>query len=370
VKRIYLAFVLTGVATTMLGPLMPGFELRWGLDDARAGLLFAAQFLASVGLSAAAPALGKWLGYRRAVAIGLALVAAGTAGCMTPSWPLALGAVALYGCGLGVAVTGSNLAIAAVSGGRSARGLLWLNMCWSIGAVAAPALVAKLGPAFLPAVAAGFAALALTVGVRGANPRFAPASPGGEPAGLPHFRFALVLFLYVGVETAVSGWVSTYASRSAAAAGLWAVLPAIFWSAILAGRAASPLALNRLPPRTLAPVGLGLAMLGAGALLSGAGAGAMVAGSILAGFGMAPVFPVVVAEYADLSGGAVSGLVFSAAGLGGAAIPALVGAVSTASGSLRVGLASAVMWIPAILAVHAGLGAAPPGHTAGLRSRL
>jgi fucose permease len=113
--------------------------------------------------------------------------------------------------------------------------------------------------------------------------------------------------------------------------------------------------LNRLPARMLAPIGLGLAMLGAVALLSGAGAGAMLAGSIMAGFGMAPVFPVVVAEYADLSGGAVSGFVFSAAGLGGAAIPALVGAVSTASGSLRIGLASAVVWIPAILAVHAGL---------------
>ncbi len=354
-KRIYAAFVLTGVATTMLGPLMPGFEAKWGLDDARAGLLFAAQFLASVVLSAAAPALGRWLGYRRAVAMGLALVAAGTAGCLTPSWPVALSAVALYGSGLGVAVTGSNLAVAAVSGGRSARGLLWLNMCWSIGAVAAPALVARLGAAFLPAVAAGFAALSLAVGVKGANPRFPPVSQSGEPAGLPHFRFALALFLYVGVETAVSGWISTYASRSAAGEGLWAVLPAVFWSAILAGRAASPLALHWLPPRMLAPMGLGLAMLGAVALLSGAGAGAMLAGSMMAGFGMAPVFPVVVAEYADLSGGAASGFVFSAAGLGGAAIPAVVGAVSTASGSLRIGLAAAVVWIPAILAVSAGL---------------
>jgi fucose permease len=344
---------------------MPGFEARWRLDDARAGLLFAAQFLASARRPKGPPTpeTAPRTAARRAVAMGLALVVAGTAGCMTPSWPLALAAVALYGCGLGVVVTGSNLAIAAVSGGRSARSLLWLNMCWSIGAVSAPVLVAKLGPAFLPVVAAAFAALALTAGVGGANPRFA-AAESSEPAGLPHLRFAAVLFLYVGVETAVSGWVSTYAARSASAEGLWAVLPAVFWSAILAGRTASPLVLHRLPPRVLAPLGLGLAMLGAAVLLSGSGGPALLAGTALAGFGMAPVFPVVVAEYADLSGGAVSGFVFSAAGLGGAVIPAVVGAVSTASGSLRVGLASAAVWIPAIIAVHAGLRQPAPDASA------
>lgn len=351
-KRIYVAFVLTGVATTMLGPLIPAFETRWQLDDARAGLLFVAEFLASVALAALAPALGRAIGFRRAVALGLAIVAAGTAACTTHAWPAAIAAVGLYGCGLGVAVTGSNLAIAATSGGRGSAGpLLWLNMFWSIGAVAAPWLIASLRDAFLPVTAAGFLVLALVVGIGGANPRLARPR-AAQLHGLPHhLRFAAMLFLYVGVETALSGWVSTYATRGSAGR-LWAVLPSVFWFAILTGRGLSPAILHRVPPRVLAPAGLTLGLIGGATLLAAGSAGPMLVGTALAGLGFAPIYPVIVAEYADLSAGAVSGFVFSAAGFGGAAIPPLVGAVSTATHSLRIGLATAVLCIPAIIALH------------------
>jgi fucose permease len=345
-KRIYLAFVLTGVATTMLGPLIPAFEARWHLDDAQAGLLFIAEFLASVAFAALTPALGRAIGFRRAVALGYGIVAAGIAACVAHTFALAIAAVGLYGCGLGVAVTGSNLAIAASSRGGSARPLLWLNMCWSIGAVAAPWLIAGLHGAFLPATAAAFLVLALAVGIGGTNPRLGPVLHD-KAAGIPHGKFAAVLFLYVGTETAVSGWVSAYAIRGAEQR-LWAVLPSVFWFAVLAGRALSPLILHRIPPRILAPSGLILALAGCCALLTADGAAAMLLGTFLAGFGFAPIYPVVVAEYADRSSGAVSGLVFSAAGFGGAAIPPLVGAVSTATHSLRLGLASAIICIPAI----------------------
>jgi fucose permease len=352
-RRLYTAFVLVGVADTMLGPLMPGLESRWGLDDARGGLLFMSMFLASVGLAALTPRLGRRIGYRKAVALGLTLVGLGVAGCTARSWPLGMAAVAVYGSGIGMAVTGSNLAVAVLARGASARPLLWLNMCWSIGAVACPALVAGLGRAFLPATAAVSLAMALAV-FGGAEAR-APARAAGDSAGLPHFRFALLLFLYVGVETSVSGWVSTYATRSAAER-LWAVLPSVFWAAILAGRAVAPLLLHRIRPQLLAPAGLGLGFAGTCVLLGGSGATAMLAGSILTGLGLAPFFPVVVAEYTDLCGGAVSGLVFSAPGLGGAALPPLVGALSSASGSLRIGLAAAAVCIPVLIAVHARTG--------------
>jgi fucose permease len=61
----------------------------------------------------------------------------------------------------------------------------------------------------------------------------------------------------------------------------------------------------------------------------------------------------VVASYADRTGGgSVSGLVFCAAGLGGAIIPPLVGYVSTASGSLRIGLATVLVLIATMLLVQ------------------
>ena len=45
---VHIAFVLTGVVTTFLGPLLPALALRWRLVDAQTGSFFAAQFTASI----------------------------------------------------------------------------------------------------------------------------------------------------------------------------------------------------------------------------------------------------------------------------------------------------------------------------------
>src|SRR6266850_1743052 len=42
------AFVLTGVVTTFLGPILPALASRWGLSDSRSGYFFTAQFLGSM----------------------------------------------------------------------------------------------------------------------------------------------------------------------------------------------------------------------------------------------------------------------------------------------------------------------------------
>ena len=102
----------------MLGPLMPGFEARWHLDDSQGGLLFVAQFIASVAAAAAVGVLAKQFGYWRLVACGLAVAALGVAGCASGSWTVAVLSVAVYGCGLGVVVPAANLGVAAASRGR------------------------------------------------------------------------------------------------------------------------------------------------------------------------------------------------------------------------------------------------------------
>jgi fucose permease len=349
-RSIYLAAVLTGVATTMLGPLMPGFEARWNLDDGQGGLFFTAQFIAQVSTAAFVGVLAKRLGYWRLIACGLAGAALGVAGCASGSWTIAMLSVAVYGCGFGVVIPAANLAAAASVAGDSARPVLWLNLCWSVGAVTAPALVAGLRSAFLPSLAIGLLAMAVLVGLRTAGalpPARIPKSPAGK---LPHPAFALLLFLYVGSESSIAGWVSSYATRSAGTQELWAVLPSVFWGAILVGRLVAPGVLRRVDAESLAPWSLAAALAGAALLIAGGGPGAMLAGSALSGLGFAPIFPLVVAVYADRTGGgSLSGLVFCAAGLGGAAIPPLVGLLSNATGSLRMALAAVLALIVAMI---------------------
>src|SRR4051794_32842060 len=164
----------------MLGPLMPGFEARWRLNDSQGGLLFVAQFIASVVAAAAVGVLAKQFGYWRLIAFGLAARAGGVAGCGSASWTVVVLSVALYGCGLGVVVPAANLSVAAASGGDSARPVLWLNLFWSVGAVAAPALVATLKSAFLPSLAAAFLCAAIAVGLSGAGHRPARMARAGQ----------------------------------------------------------------------------------------------------------------------------------------------------------------------------------------------
>jgi FHS family glucose/mannose:H+ symporter-like MFS transporter len=164
----------------------------------------------------------------------------------------------------------------------------------------------------------------------------------------PHLLTAVLLFLYVGVETSIGGWVALLTFRSPSAQSLWAILPSAFWAGMLIGRMVTPSLLDILRSRVIIVAGLLLAF-AAAAYLIGGGSHWSVAAGALSGFGLAPVFPLVVAQYAEaVAVGSASGLIFSAAGLGGAAMPALVGFLSQRSGSLRIGLSAVLLSLAAM----------------------
>jgi fucose permease len=355
--RLYVAMALAGIATTMLGPLLPSFAQRGGMSDAQSGLLFTAQFLASVASSAVAGPLGARRGYGALIAAGLLITGLGVAGCAIASPALLPVPVALYGCGLGLMTPAANLLAAASSPAGSAAAVMWINLSWSIGAVMAPLCVAGFRGAFLWILAACVMAtgVAMAAGRDGA--------PTPEPrkpvlgAGTLTLLTAALLFLYTGTEASLGGWLSSYALRAEDTRGLWAVLPSIFWGAILLGRVASPPMLARLTSRGLALLGIAVALAGAALLVTGYGPIAIVGATALTGLGMSPVFPVVVAQYADRSGGnQAAGLIFSAAGLGGAVVPPLVGMLAASSGSLRVGLAVVLVWMAGMMGLEWRLG--------------
>jgi fucose permease len=323
------AFTLAGIATTMLGPLMPRFQARWHIGDAPAGLLFMAQFLLSVLSAAAVGPLSRRYGYRRVVASGLLLIAAGATGCAVAPWPLVLAAVAAYGCGLGLVIPAGNLAT------PSARNVMLLNLAWCAGAVLAPILIAILGKFFLWALASAALASAVQVQYMQDLPVPRPQPPRRGTAPLT----AAFLFLYVGTETSIAGWVSAYAVRTPAASSLWAAIPTVFWLAMLLGRATAPALLKRVRPQVLLRASLLCAFAGACLLI---GTRWQLPAGALSGLGLAAVFPLVVSEYAD------TGLVFSAAGCGGAVLPPLVGFISQSTGSLRLAMSSVLIWLAAM----------------------
>jgi fucose permease len=88
---LYAPFALAGIATTMLGPLMPALQARWKISDSLAGLLFTAQFLASVCSAALVGVLARRFGYGQLIRFGLIIAGGGRGGqlCRLPLGPRA-----------------------------------------------------------------------------------------------------------------------------------------------------------------------------------------------------------------------------------------------------------------------------------------
>ena len=327
------AMVLAGMATTMVGPLLPRLESRWQIGDAAAGLLFTALFLASVVTGALVGPLALRFGHLSLVRSGLLLSALGIALLAISPWPQALGAMAMVGCGLGLSIPAANL------GASGSRAVMLVNFAWSTGAVAGPWLLAAFPQAFLWSLS--FAMACASAGYLGEPSRVAATDGGGKRAmSTATALTAIFVFLYVGVESSLDGWLSSYASRNSGTRGLWAALPSVFWTGILLGRFLAALALARVVPAGLLG-GCLIAALGGTCLLLGASRpDTILAATALTGLALAPIFPLAVSSYSESTKAEKSaGLIFSAGGLGGATIPALVGSVSQGTGGLRFAMA-------------------------------
>ena len=365
-------FVLTGVVTTMLGPLLPALGTRWALTDERAGYLFAAQFLSSLAATLFCGRLCRRAGFLQTLATGFGCMAAGVMALDSADWRVGLAGATVWGAGLGLVVPASNLLVAGLAAKRGAAAALnVLNVMWGVGAVGAPLLIALvLQFARLEAFSLGLAALlagtALAAWVyRGSAVDARPAQSGCEPArpvqpaGSIALLTAALLFLYVGVENGISGWMPSFTMRVFRLdAGQRALAQSVFWGAILTGRLVAPMLLKRLSGPVLIVLGSVLSFAALTTVLLSSQLHVVFAGTALAGAGLAAIYPTAIAIYCGryaVSPPPNAGLVFAAGSLGGAFLPWLVGAFSTGFQSLRAGMALPLACLAVMTAVQLGI---------------
>jgi len=344
------AFVLTGIITTLLGPMLPFLSARWTLNDAQSGHLFTVQFLASLFGVALSTFFTRRNKYRFALMLGLALMGLGAALLAHSDWLLGIIAISTYGVGLGLTIPAANLLIGELNPSSRAAALNLLNFSWGIGAVGSPFAIQVLKDSlglylFLVAALLGLSALSML---------WVPVPQRSHPTKnrdsdltvVWWSRFVLILgilfFAYVGTENAVGGWIASYAKRIDLNGGhFWAMMPSFFWGALLSGRALAPWLLRRIHETRLATIGLALAAVGIFVLLIADSSIAIALTAMVTGLGLSSLYPAFIAMLSHWFGEAgirVGGVMFSLASLGGAVVPWLVGALSTQFGSLRVGL--------------------------------
>jgi len=350
---LFVGFVISGMIATILGPSLPTFIARWALDDTQAGLFFTTQFTGSLLGVLLTSAILSTRGYRDALVLGFFLMAAGVTGLNSASQYIALLSTALYGFGFGIAIPATNLYIAEISGARRAAALNLVNMAWGIGAIACPLLLlaglrADRYTAVLLSIAAGALLLSMFfasmkfAGLSSKSPRTAPAEQKNNPPHPNHVpvTLALLFYLYIGTENCISGWVAEQAHR-VGTGNASAVTPMFFWAGLLSGRAISALILTKVKESLLVITGLVISALGTTSLLLAATRSQVILAVLLAGFGLASVYPIFISWLSQWYGERarrLGGVMFSMAAMGGATMPWLVGFVSQRANSLRVGL--------------------------------
>ncbi len=340
---LHIGVALTGVGTVLLGCILPQLSAQWHLRDKDAGLLLLVQFAAS-----ASGALLVRRNLWKTLACGFGLFGAGGVFIFLLQ-QRSLPVFAVYGLGLGLAMTSNNMLAGRRHPNRMGAALAIQNFAWSAGAVACPILVAQFlrhaasGSAFglIGLLAIPFAFLPVLADRHdvAASIEFGPAPAGSKEAATIVY-FALLAFLYVGMEASVGNWMSTYATRATAwnfAGGSLAL--AVFWAALLLGRAATPAMLRFLTEHRLYRASVMATIVGISLLLAAHSPRVLLAGSALTGLALAPLFPLILSLFlGEIGGSRNAGWVFATAGLGGAVLSWLTGTVSSATGSLRIGL--------------------------------
>jgi len=377
---VYTDFLLTGIVMTFLGPMLPILSARWSLSDARSGSLIFAQFFSSMFGMFSSGILVERRGYRFTFIAGLVLMALGMALLTSGPWLLGIISVCIFGIGHGITTPAGNLRTAEINPRGSASALNFINAIWGLGAVSSPFLIAFAQKAHkISLFLYGTAAALLVLLIAFAFIRFEPdrrtvsvSSPSHDKlwAGRLLPVVCALFFIYVGTETSFGGWIASYARRlDSGQHSFWAMMPSFYWGALLAGRLLAPVALRFISAPTVAKNGLILALLGGSAIVAAHGMGLLIVGSVLAGLGLASIFPISVSllpGWFGESANRASGAVFASGNTGGAVLPWLVGVVSTQAGSLRFGFTVPLLGAAAMLIFYVSEGsiASRTGETA------
>ncbi len=215
----HLGFVLTGLGTMLLGPILPLLSHQWHLTDAQSGSLLLAQFCGSfLGGVSVSPRL------RRDLLIGFLASAMGLTGfAIAPGLGWACLCIAVGGAGIGRAITAINIVAGQRFTTNRGAALMRLNLTLSFGAMLSPLLAAWLTPRFpLQAMLELFASLFLVCALillaqsRGLPTELVVAGELKQTHRLDNRTFvffAALLVLYGGLETSLNGWLTTFALR-------------------------------------------------------------------------------------------------------------------------------------------------------------
>jgi fucose permease len=349
----------------MLGVVWPSLRETFTVPQSGLGAILIAgstgYFLASFN---AGRLVGRF-GIGNLLAFSSLLMTVSLAGfALTPLWWLFLGFAVLSGLGSGAVDAGMNTYAAEHF---SARHMNWLHACWGFGAMTGPIIMTAILTSgwswrwsyVLVGACLGAMTLCFFFTLRLWNrngqhpdkPKTTPmpvATVLREPLVWLHIR---LFFFYTGIEAGAGQWSYTLFTEARGVdtltAGLWT---AIYWGSLAFGRIFFGIFVDRVGAGRLLRYCLFAATIGALLLYWRISDTLSFAGLALIGFSLAPVFPSLMARTPARLGSERAahaiGFQVSAAMIGVAAIPGLLGIIGEAFGLEFIGLS---LWLLSML---------------------
>lgn len=343
IATLHPVFALTGVLHVVGGALLPSISARFHLSDSQSGLLFLLYFAGtSVG------ALLCRSNYARTMTAGFAAMACMCLAVSLSPRTLLNPIFFLLGISVGVPMSAVTLFTGRSFPERCAPMLTFLNFSWSIGALAAPLVAARIlvhhdyRTAYEVFSAAGLcAAVACAILLRD-GPE--PARPSEHTGPATAYRlvlvFAFAAFLQVGIENTVATWLPTYALRTASSGlVLAAASSSFYWMGFLASRGISSLLLLRADPARVFRTAIVLGLASAVLLEFAPNIAIRNLAMFALGASLAPTYPLVLSGFfARTRHTSDSRWILFTAGFGGSVLPWIAGFVSTHTTGIRMGM--------------------------------
>jgi len=337
-----LGMLMFGIVMTTLGAILPSVIEKFGIDKANAGsLMLLMSFGILLGSLVFGPIVDRY-GYKALLIICAALISIGLEGiALTPTFWLLRIAAFIIGFGGGVINGGTNALVADISEKGKSANLSILGVFFGVGAVGVPFLLGILsGYLSYELIIAGVGLVVILpllffIVLQFPIPKQVQGFPIKE--GLQLLKeftlifFGFILFFQSGIEFTIGGWAALFFKEELVLDTNRAVLfLSFYWLGMIIARLLLGYLLNKISPVIIQFSSIGIAFIGALAMLLSNSLPVSVSGLFLIGFGFAAAFPVMLGYvgdlYAKLSGTAFS-IIFVMALMGGMLFPYFAGVV-------------------------------------------
>jgi len=353
---LHLFYFLSGIATVLIGQVLPILAKHFVLTDLQLGYFFPSQFAGSLFGTFITSRLAKRNNYMAATVAGGIAMAAGVLIMNVDSIEICLAGFFVLGVGIGLTLPAINMMIVEIDPATSGPALSVLNLYWGIGAIICKPLVDLFSTADqigLTAVVLAIPLLAASLGLKAAGRRrmhestdheHPAAADGVGPIWRTPIAWAIAFFnfVHVGFESGMGGWLTTYTERLAGEPYVnWLSPTLLYFLLFVIGRAAAPTLFRFLNENRMLFLGLGIMLTGIFLTLSAGTVFMLAIGASVTGFGTSWIFPTNVSRFSKVFGPGSTRRatpLFMFGTLGAAASTWLIGYLSEQTGDLRNGM--------------------------------